>query len=62
MEARARATAIVDVAQLFQRTLRNAAREALAIELLVARDLDFENVGERIHDRDTHPVQTTEVS
>src|SRR5690606_12071973 len=44
MEARARAAPVVHVAEAFQRSLRHAARKALAVELPAARDLDLEHV------------------
>src|SRR5690606_10421083 len=44
MEARARAAPVVDLAEVFQRALRHAAREALAPQAAAARHLDLEIV------------------
>jgi hypothetical protein len=58
MEAHAGAAPVVDVAEFFQPALRNAAGEALAVELAIARDLDFEHVGQGVDDGDADAVQT----
>ena len=52
-----RAAAIVHVAGRLQLRRRLSAREGLAVELAVARDLHFENVGERVHHRHADAVQ-----
>ncbi len=56
-EAHLGAAAVVDPAELLEARLRNAAREALAIEHLAARDLDLQRDGEGIDDRDADAVQ-----
>jgi len=38
-----------------QSTLGNPASIALKIDLILALDLDLEILGQRIHDRDSHP-------
>ncbi len=59
MEAGLRAAAIVHVASGLQLRGRLAARKSLPVELSVARDFDFENVGERVHNGDADAVQAT---
>ena len=57
MEADLGAAAVLRLADLLQLALRLSAHEGLAIELPVARDLDLELVGERVHHRDADAVQ-----
>ncbi len=57
METDLGAAAIVHVARGFQLRGRLSARESLAIELPVARNLDLEMIGERVHDRYADAMQ-----
>ena len=57
METDFRAAAVVHLAELFELTLRHAAREAHAVELAAACDFDFKIVGQRIDHGDADAVQ-----
>ena len=57
MEADARAAAVVNLAERLQLALRLAALERHLVELLLARDLDFEQVRQRVHHRHADAVQ-----
>ncbi|MEY9475271.1 hypothetical protein ABH992_007670 [Bradyrhizobium yuanmingense] len=58
LEAHARAAAVVDLAEVLELALGMAALEGHAVELLAARDLDFETRGEGVHHGDADAVQT----
>ena len=57
LEAHLGATAIVDRAELVELSLGVAATEPHPVKLLAARDFDFEQLRERIHDRDADAVE-----
>ena len=57
LEADARAAPVMDLAELLQLLQRRAAREALAIELPAARDLDLERLRQGVDHRHADAVQ-----
>ena len=57
METDLGAAAVVNVAKLLEAPLRNAAGEALPVELLVARDLDHQIVRQRVDHGNADAVQ-----
>ncbi len=56
MEAYARSASIVHFPQFLEPALRDAAGEGLPIELAIARDLDLEQVRERVDDGNADAV------
>ena len=57
MEADFGAAPVVDLAELLQPALADAARETLAVKLAAARDLDLQMVRQRIDHRNADAVQ-----
>jgi hypothetical protein len=57
MEAHLGAAPVLDAAERLEFSLRQAARKHLPVERLPARDLDLEEVGQGVDDRDADPVQ-----
>src|SRR6516165_7932674 len=58
-EAYLGAATVGDAAELFQLAFGFTALEYHAVERLLARDLDFHALGERVGNRDAHAVQPT---
>src|ERR1700722_15981026 len=57
LEADLGAAAVVDLAKIFELALGMTALERHAVELLAARDLDFQPRGQRVHYRHADAVQ-----
>ncbi len=58
MKADTGAATVMHFADIFQPTLRNTARKALAIKAAIARDFHFQHIGKGIHHGYTDAMQT----